>query len=231
VRVKGIAPRAGDLQFIDQDRVDAAKVRAAASFPDDPLVAGFDVSGGGQAWNIVWFRRGLDARSIPPIAIPGEHSQERSAILAKLSEILGDKRPGHRVSMMFVDSAYGAPYVERLRTRFDNIQEVNFGAPSPDRHQANMRAYMWERMKAWLERGAIPVDDVVLETDLTAPGSHLNRSDQLVIESKESMAKRGVASPDRGDALALTFAAHVPPVSAEERESGRYGGGAGSWMG
>jgi len=231
VRVKGIAPRAGDLQFIDQDRVDAAKVRAAASFPDDPLVAGFDVSGGGQAWNIVWFRRGLDARSIPPIAIPGEHSQERSAILAKLSEILGDKRPGHRVSMMFVDSAYGAPYVERLRTRFDNIQEVNFGAPSPDRHQANMRAYMWERMKTWLERGAIPADDVVLETDLTAPGSHLNRSDQLVIESKESMAKRGVASPDRGDALALTFAAHVPPVSAEERESGRYGGGAGSWMG
>jgi hypothetical protein len=94
-----------------------------------------------------------------------------------------------------------------------------------------MRAYMWERMKTWLERGAIPADDVVLETDLTAPGSHLNRSDQLVIEAKESMAKRGVASPDRGDALALTFAAHVPPVSAEEREGGRYGGGAGSWMG
>jgi len=230
VRVKGIAPRAGDLQFIDQDRVDAAKVRAAASFPDDPLIAGFDVSGGGQAWNIVWFRRGLDARSIPPIAIPGEHSQERSAILAKLTEILTDKRPGHRVSMMFVDSAYGAPYVERLRTRFDNIQEVNFGAPSPDRHQANMRAYMWERMKTWLERGAIPADDVVLETDLTAPGSHLNRSDQLVIEPKDAMAKRGVASPDRGDALALTFAAHVPPVSADEREGERFRGSAGSWM-
>lgn len=230
VRVKGIAPRAGDLQFIDQDRVDAAKVRAAASFPDDPLIAGFDVSGGGQAWNIVWFRRGTDARSIPPIAIPGEHSKERSAILAKLTEILTDRRPDHRVSMMFVDSGYGAPYVERLRTRFDNIQEVNFGAPSPDRHQANMRAYMWQRMKAWLERGAIPADDVVLETDLTAPGSHLNRSDQLVIESKESMAKRGVASPDRGDALALTFAAHVPPVEPQQ-DAAQLRGGAGSWMG
>jgi hypothetical protein len=228
VRVRGIAPRAGDLQFIDQDRVDGAKRRPAVSFPDDPLVAGFDVSGGGQAWNIVWFRRGLDARSIPPIAIPGEHSQERSAILAKLSEILSDRRPGHRVSMMFVDSAYGAPYVERLRMRFDNIQEVNFGAPSPDRHQANMRAYMWAKMRDWLERGAIPENDAILETDLTAPGSHLNRSDQLVIEAKEQMAKRGVASPDRGDALALTWAANVPPVEPEpERE--RYGGG-GSWM-
>lgn len=230
VRVKGIAPRAGDLQFIDQDRIDGAKKREAVTFPDDPLVAGFDVSGGGQAWNVVWFRRGLDARSIPPIRIPGEHSQERSAVLAKLSEILADRRPDRRVSMMFVDSAYGSPYVERLKTRFDNIQEVNFGGPAPDRHQANMRAFMWQRMKDWLERGAIPADDVVLETDLTAPGSHLNRSDQLVLESKENMAKRGVASPDDGDALALTFAAHVPPVR-DEREDERFRMPAGSWMG
>ena len=232
VRVRGIAPRGGDLQFIDQDRVDAAKRRTVQVFPDDPLVAGFDVSGGGQAWNVVWFRRGSDARSIPPICIPGEHSQERSGILAKLSEVLGDRRPGRRVSMLFVDSAFGAPYVERLKTMgYENVQEINFGGPSHDRHQANMRAYMWHRMKEWLERGAIPGDDVVLETDLTAPGSHLNRRDQLVIESKEDMQKRGVASPDRGDALALTFAAHVPPIAAEEPERRRFGGGYGSWMG
>ena len=230
VRVKGIAPRAGDLQFIDQDRVDAAKKREALSLRDDPLVAGFDVSGGGQAWNVVWFRKGGDARSIPPVCIPGEHTQERSAMLAKLAEILGDRRPDRRVSMMFVDSAFGSPYVERLKSMgYDNVQEVNFGGPSPDRHQANMRAYMWQRMKDWLERGAIPDHDVVLETDLTAPGSHLNRSDQLVIESKEQMAKRKVASPDRGDALALTFAARVAPVREEPEE--RYGTGAGSWMG
>jgi len=232
VRVRGIAPRAGDLQFIDQDRVDAAKRRTAQTFPDDPLVAGFDVSGGGQAWNVVWFRRGNDARSIPPICIPGEHSQERSGILAKLAEVLGDKRPGRKVSMLFVDSAYGAPYVERLKSMgFDNVQEVNFGGPSPDRHEANMRAYMWRRMKDWLERGAIPADDVVLETDITAPGSHLNRRDQLVIESKEDMQKRGVASPDRGDALALTFAAHVPPIAAQAAQEQWSTGGAASWMG
>jgi hypothetical protein len=231
VRVRGIAPRAGDLQFIDQDRVDAAKKRAVQTFADDPLVAGFDVSGGGQAWNVVWFRRGNDARSIPPIRIPGEHSQERSGILAKLAEVLGDRRPGRRVSMLFVDSAFGAPYVERLKTMgHDNVIEVNFGGPSPDRHQANMRAYMWHRLKEWLDRGAIPADDVVLETDLTAPGSHLNRRDQLVLESKEDMQKRGVASPDSGDALALTFAAHVPPV-VQEPERDRFAEGPGSWMG
>jgi hypothetical protein len=45
-----------------------------------------------------------------------------------------------------------------------------------------------------------------LEADLTGPGFHLDRRDRLVLESKESMAKRGVASPDDGDALSLTFA-------------------------
>jgi hypothetical protein len=45
VRVRGIAPRAGELQFIDQERVWQAQQRTAASFPDDPLIAGFDVAG------------------------------------------------------------------------------------------------------------------------------------------------------------------------------------------
>jgi hypothetical protein len=233
VRVKGMAPRAGDLQFIDQDRIDGARRRRVTTFADDPLVAGFDVSGGGQAWNVIWFRRGADARTLAPVRIPGEHSQERSAIVARLADILSDKRPGHKVSMLFVDSAYGAPYVERLRQMgFDNIMEINFGGPSPDRHQANMRAYMWNRMKEWLDRGAIPSDDTVLETDLAAPGSHLNRSDKLVLESKEQMQKRGVASPDSGDALALTFAAPVAPLQPELRPEERYVGTmAGSWMG
>jgi hypothetical protein len=233
VRIKGIAPRAGDLQFVDQDRIDGAKYRQVQVLRDDPLVAGFDVSGGGQAWNVVWFRRGPDARSIPPVLVPGQYSQERSGMLAKLAEILSDKRPDRKVSALFVDSAFGAPYVERLRAMgYDNVREINFGAPAPDRHFANMRAFMWSKMRDWVDHGAIPPDDVVLETELTAPGSHLNRSDQLVLESKENMQKRGIASPDRGDALALTFAAPMLPVAAQEQPEQRFiGGFAGSWMG
>jgi hypothetical protein len=44
---------------------------------DDPLICGVDVSGGGAAWNVMAFRRG-DARSIPRIRIPGEHTRDRS---------------------------------------------------------------------------------------------------------------------------------------------------------
>jgi hypothetical protein len=73
------------------------------------------------------------------------------------------------------------------------------------------------------------VGDVTLENDLTGPCADRNRRDQLVLESKQDMLKRGIASPDNGDALALTFAAHVPPP-VPEPEFARYGVGAGSWM-
>lgn len=60
VRVLGLPPSASELQFIDQARVDAARKRVVETLPDEPLIAGFDVSGGGAAWNVIRFRRGSD---------------------------------------------------------------------------------------------------------------------------------------------------------------------------
>ena len=231
VRVRGLPPRASDLQFIDQERVWDAQKREIVAFDDDPLIAGVDCSGGGSAWNIVRFRRGLDARSIPPVRIPGEATRrDRSAFLSILAGILGDRSPGKKVAMMFVDSAYGAPYVERLRAMgYSNCIEVNFEATNtPDElHCANMRAYMWKAKKEWLAYGGIPEDDHRLEADLCGPGHHLDRKDRLVIESKASMAKRGVASPDDGDASCLTFAAPIAPRKqpvAKKKPRGRFTG-------
>ena len=44
-----------------------------------------------------------------------------------------------------------------------------------------------------------------MATDLAGPGYHINRSNLLVLESKADMQKRGQASPEDGDALAMTF--------------------------
>jgi hypothetical protein len=221
VRVRGLPPQASELQFIDQGRVYAAQKRPLPLvLPDEPLIAGVDVSDGGAAWNVVRFRRGADARSIPPIRIPGEKVRgDRGPFLARLAEVLIQDYDGQKVAMMFIDSAFGAPYVERLKNMgHRNVEEVRFGSESLDFHQANLRAYMWNKVKEWLPGAAIDPRDVKLETDLTAPGYHINRQDKLVIESKEDMQKRGVDSPDDGDALALTFAA---PVTASYRSKKR----------
>lgn len=222
VRVRGLPPRASELQFIDQGRVfEAQRHPIPLVLPDEPLIAGVDVSDGGAAWNVVRFRRGADARTIPPIRIPGEKVRgDRGPFLARLAEVLTQDYNGQKVAMMFVDSAFGAPYVERLKTMgHSNVEEVRFGSESLDFHQANLRAFMWNKLKDWLPTGAIDPKDQRLETDLTSPGYHINRQDKLVIESKADMQKRGVDSPDDGDALALTFAAPVRPSSRSRRQS------------
>jgi hypothetical protein len=71
---------------------------------------------------------------------------------------------------------------------------------------------------------------------LAGPGYHINRSNLLVVDSKADIHKRGQASPDDGDALALTFAQPVAPAEVEEEDEegefavGRYGGGSSGWM-
>jgi hypothetical protein len=232
VRVRGLPPSASELQYVDAARVQAAQKREVEVLPDEPLVAGFDVSGGGSAWNVIRFRRGLDARSIPPIRIAGEHGRDRSVLIAIAAEAMRGEHAGQKVAAMFVDSAFGSPIVERLHLLgFRNVHETNFGGPSPDHHQANMRAYMWSRMKDWLQHGAID-DDSKLEIGLSGPGYHINKSNKLVLESKREMAKRGEASPDDADALALTFAQTVAPAKKPDRRPfGDAGGlGLGGWM-
>jgi hypothetical protein len=232
VRVRGIPPNASELQFIDLGRVQAAQLREREPLADEPLVAGCDVSAGGEAWNVVRFRRGLNARpgaTVPaPIRLAGEVGT-REVMIAKLAQVLSERDPAARVAMLFVDSAFGAPIVERLKLLgFDNVVEVNFGETrTPDNHFANMRSYMWNEAKEWLARGAIDRNDEKLEIDLTAPGYHLNRSNQLVIESKQEMQKRNVAPVDDADALALTFAQVVAPPRAAQPQAFHRGG----WMG
>lgn len=219
VRVLGYAPRASELQYIDSGRVAEARKRVASYTPSDPLIAGFDVSGGGRAWNVIRFRRGLDMRTIPPIRIPGEKDPDRSQRVALCAELLSDKRPDYRLAAMFVDTAFGAPIVATLRAMgFTNVYEVAFGSESPDQHFFNLRAYMYGKLKDWLLWGAIPDDDNLAQ-QLCLPGYHIRTGgSKLVIESKQDIQKRGEQSPDDADACALTFARVVPPVREPRRQ-------------
>jgi hypothetical protein len=240
VRVLGLPPTADELQFIDRGRILTAQKRAPQVLPDEPLICGVDVSGGGSAWTVCAFRRGLDARSIPRIRLTGEQTRNRDTVVGILSNVLGDQRPGRKVAAMFIDIAFGAAIYERLRALgFSNVFEVDFGLThTPDRAKANMRAYMWDRMKDWLLKGAIEADEKLM-LDLSSPGYGINRSNKLVLESKAEMRKRGLASPDDGDALALTFAQPVAPAEKETPDEdeeftgisgGMMGGRPGGWM-
>lgn len=214
VRVLGYPPSASELQYIDQARIDAARRRVQVALPDEPLILGFDVSGGGKAWNVIRARRGLDGNppGFDPIRIPGEHDPDRSQRVGICAELLRDRRPDRLVAALFIDAAYGAPIAVRLQQMgFTNVFEVNFGSTSPDPHYLNMRAYMWGKTKEWLLLGGLPPKDEKLAAQLALPGYHINSSGKLVIESKESITERGEQSPDDADSFCLTHARAVAP--------------------
>lgn len=233
VRVRGLAPMASEDQLIPRDLIEGAQGRQVSVLDDEPLIAGVDVPFGGAAWFVIRFRRGLDGRSVPPIRVAGSKI-ERPEMITRCAALLSERDPKKRIAMMFFDTAYGAPIVERLRSLgFDNVMEVNFGSvKTPDDRFYNMRSFMWaKQLKEWLGRGAIDKNDTKLMIDMMAPGFHLNNRNQFVLESKESMTKRGIAPVDDGDALALTFAQPVAPVYVPAPEPLQQAVSENAWMG
>jgi hypothetical protein len=206
-------PNASDLQFIGADLVAQAQRAQVQVLPDEPLIAGLDLARGGSDECVIRFRRGKDGRSIPAIRVPGEQSRDSMKLATLAADVLERSYEGYRVAAMFVDAtggSVGGPVADRLRQLgYGNVFDVQFGGESPDPKLANMRAYIWDRMRNWLASGGAIDRTPDLETDLTGPGYEHDKRDRLLLESKESMKERGLDSPDDGDALALTFAAPV----------------------
>lgn len=120
---------------------------------------------------------------------------------------------------------YGEPYASIIEpvSFGSNPQDIalrdNNGDPLPG--PKNRRAEMYSRLRDWLEDevGADIPDDDALHADLTAAGYKHDTHQNLLLESKADIKKRGFRSPDLADALALTFASPVvqpkparPPV-------------------
>jgi hypothetical protein len=109
-----------------------------------------------------------------------------------------------------IDGGNGSGVIDRLKQLgYKRIHEVGFGTKSPKPEYANFRTYMWAEMREWLGSGTID-DHPDLVDDLTAPKYKFQGSgDSTRLETKEELKKRGLSSPDHGDALACTFAVKV----------------------
>lgn len=215
VRVKGTFPRAGSMQFIDSDVVAQARRRAPYANLQDPVIMGVDVARFGDDQTVIVIRRGRDAISIPWVKMRGADTMTVAAKVMELARI-------HQPDAIFVDGGgVGGGVIDRLRMFKHPVIEVQFGGKA-DRGQmksegeviyANKRAEMWGMMRDWLKGGTIP-DWPELESDLCGLeyGYTLKEGkDAIILEKKADMKKRGLASPDLADALALTFAYTVQP--------------------
>lgn len=216
VRVRGVFPRAGSMQFIPGDVVDAAMSREPACHMWEPLIMGVDVARYGDDQTVIAFRRGRDACTIPWKKYRGIDTMSLAAEIARIQDQEG-------VDATFVDEgSMGAGVVDRLRQLGRDVIPVQFGSKPGGAFSAepikvkNKRAEMWALMRSWLAGGAIP-DDPELEADLTGVEYGYDADNRIMLERKEDMKKRGLASPDNGDALAITFAEPVAKKSENTR--------------
>jgi hypothetical protein len=118
------------------------------------------------------------------------------------------------------------------RTRVADMRKrTGSGAACPDSvHYANMCAWMWSRVRELLLRGASD-KDTRLATDLAGPAMKMDKQDRIWLESKEEMEKRGLDSPDDGDAFAQTvLPIKEPPDDDDDDSEGVWSHNSRSWM-
>lgn len=201
--------------FIDGETVKQAQLRGPANFPrTGRLRIGVDPARFGDDKFAVCIRRG-------PVCIAIHETQKLDSIQGAIYVKSLIDPYGERPEQIAVDEiGVGAGVMDQLKAMYGNIvvginssirmdgeknELANFNVErSTETVYYNMRAFMWGEMKEWLKRSSIPVDHD-LKAELTAV-RYGYRGGSMLLESKDDMRKRGVKSPNKADALALTFA-------------------------
>ena len=206
VRVRGVFPRAGGNQLISNELVaeGAARSLREGAFAHAPLIFGLDVARFGDDQSVLTKRQGL---------IVQPQLKWRNLDLMTLAGLVARHIDADRPDAVFVDmGGLGAGVVDRLhQLGYEQTLGVDFGgqAAKPPLH-VNKRTEMWCALHDWLKNGGALPADPELAADLTGPEyGFTGDKGQIALEKKADMKKRGLASPDCGDSLALTFALPV----------------------
>jgi hypothetical protein len=213
VRVRGVFPRASTLQFISFEEVTQAQQRTARGFETYAKVMGIDVARHGDDQSVFCFRQQLKTWPF---------KRHRIQDLMLLADVAAEEIAAFDPDGVFIDvTGMGWGVYDNLRRRpkiKDRLYAVQVGEAAIDpRRFFNRRMELWYRMREWLrEGGTLPATidgqvDEEIAADLTGPEYGFATTEKMQLERKEDMKERGLASPDSGDSLAITFASSVEP--------------------
>lgn len=206
VRVKGQFPNQAFNGFIGLDTVADAIARELVYDAGAPIIMSIDVARFGDDEIVFAWRQGRDARSRKQLILKGLSTTKISVIaMEQASRIRPD-------AIVIESTGPGAGVIDQLRDAGYKVFEVHPGAAAHEAdHYFNRRAELWSLMRDWLINEGCLYEDPVMSKQLTAIQYTLDRHEQRIkLEPKEEMKKRtGLGSPDRADALALTFAVKI----------------------
>ena len=211
IRIKGEFPKIGSTQWISGDLVEKCFDYEEKFYHDFNVVIGVDVARAGDDESVICIRQGrkvhrfLCYRGIDDGRILAQYVVEQ-AKLWKTNTILVD---GIGVGASPLDFLRMFGYKETIDVQSGkNAQNIN--------KYRNIRSEMYGRLKASMIEGLdLPRDEhsTMLKEQLECLTYHYGETTmQIILDSKEDLKKIGFSSPDRADALALTFAYNVNEV-------------------
>lgn len=207
VRVLGMPPRVSTMQLIGTDLVKKAQEATAQSFVTDPLIWGLDIARFGDDRTVLATRQGFDARTHKMFAFDNVDTVD-------LVGYIGEKINTDHPDAVFVDmgNTGGAVFDMLQKLGHDCVIPVWFGSkpdgPVDGIRVLNKRTEMYLRLRSWLQNpmAALPATQDLADDLIGIQYGYWGDQVTMMLEKKEDMKKRGMASPDFGDALALTFA-------------------------
>ena len=181
------------------------------------VICGFDPNGGGKDSACAVARQGREIIAIDVIR-GVKDPVELAAKFIAFKRKYGAKKA-------YCDRGYGQGVIVMARQEGESIIPVDFGGRAVTNDNCvNRRAEIYYKLKQWLQDGGYLGDPknneiVELKRELQAVEYNLRKSDdgKIALGPKDDMRKKLGHSPDRADAVALTFAGHKDVLVRDKR--------------
>ncbi|MDE2022328.1 MAG: hypothetical protein KGI71_05465, partial [Patescibacteria group bacterium] len=213
VRVLGDFPKADDDTVIPFELVESALHRDVEPTKVRPI------------WGVDCARFGDDASCLAvrvgnTLKEPTVEWKKRDTmyLVGRLKEKWDETLPSERPSDINVDViGIGAGVCDRLLELGLPARGINVGESAAlTTRYVNLRSELWFKGQEWLARKDCHLaGDETLAGELVTPRYKPLSNGKLQVESKESMKRRGVPSPNRADAFLLTLASDAIIASGE----------------
>ena len=192
----------GHTKLISSDLVRRAFQQTILT-SSSPLVIGLDVARFGDDSTVFCFRQGRLC-----LKFLSYEKLDNVAVANLTTGFIKDYQP----KRIFMDiGGQGAGVFDILKDRGygEIIRGIYFGEKAINEERYfNRRAEMWDSVQSWLmsqPQVQLPKDEALFD-ELTGINKKYDRRGRLQLEEKEEIKKRLGRSPDKADALALTFA-------------------------
>jgi len=211
VRVLGEFPRGAADDFIPLSIAEAAIGRDVPHLFSRPWSIGVDPARFGDDESVVALLND-DVHLLPLRAFSGMDGPRLAGQVVLAIKDIRTLGYSGKIPVRVDETGVGASCYDQLALQESvlniDLQGVNFGGQGDDEHD-DTAALIWGQLKAGLPAMHLPDDDDLV-AQLSCRKYHIQPNGKIKLERKEDMKKRGIASPDRADAVAL--AKGKPPI-------------------